>query len=284
MRSKVCAAALVGVLALAASGCSRADIDTWRRGGLPAPASDRATHVLSLWQGAWIAALLVGCLVWGLIIWSVIAYRKRDDSIPPQTRYHLPIEILYSAVPFVIISVLFFFTVKNQNAILAQEENGPATNEISVVGQQWSWTFNYVDNPEIGETVWETGTPQRPPTLYLPVGETVRFTLHSPDVIHSFFIPAFLFKLDVIPGKVNSFELTPTKEGEFAGKCAELCGTYHSRMLFTVRVVSKQEYLDHLEELQRRGQTGEVLGGEYSRTQVGVETGQPAEEPEGETP
>jgi cytochrome c oxidase subunit 2 len=230
--------------------------------------------MLSLWQGAWIAAACVGLLVWGLIIWSVIAYRRRDDKIPPQTRYHLPIEVLYSVVPFVIIGVLFYFTVRDQNAILKVDRDDPPANVIRVVGQQWSWTFNYLDRPgraapEAG-AVWESGTPDRLPTLYLPVGEKVGFHLESPDVIHSFFIPAFLFKMDVIPGEENYFELTPTKEGEFAGKCAELCGSYHAKMLFTVHVVSREEYAEHLRELRARGQTGEAVGGARATTQQGL--------------
>ncbi|WP_157180726.1 cytochrome c oxidase subunit II [Actinopolymorpha alba] len=271
-------ASLAGFVVLLASGCSAQELDTWKRVGMPPPASDRATHTLSLWQGAWIAALAVGVLVWGLIIWAVIAYRRRDDSVPPQTRYHLPIEILYSAVPFVIIAVLFYFTIRDQNAILKVDKEHPPANVVNVIGQQWSWTFNYLENPEVGTTVWETGTPGELPTLYLPVGEKVGFKLNSPDVIHSFFVPAFLFKLDVIPGKENYFELTPTKEGEFAGKCAELCGVLHSRMLFTVHVVSKQEYIAHLRELKAKGQTGEVTGGAHSTTQQGLESGSRAAE------
>ncbi|MET9020321.1 cytochrome c oxidase subunit II [Actinopolymorpha sp. NPDC004070] len=262
--------ALVGIALLVVSGCSTEQLDTWKRGGMPPPASDRATHTLSLWQGAWIAALAVGVLVWGLIIWAVIAYRRRDDSVPPQVRYHLPIEILYSAVPFVIIAVLFFFTVRDQNAILKVDKNDPPATVVNVVGQQWSWTFNYVDAPGTG-TVWESGTPEHLPTLYLPVGKKVGFKLNSPDVVHSFFIPAFLFKMDVFPGKTNYFELTPTKEGEFAGKCAELCGVYHSRMLFTVHVVSQEEYDAHLRQLKAKGQTGLNTGGAAAHTQQGTQ-------------
>ncbi|REF34904.1 cytochrome c oxidase subunit II [Thermasporomyces composti] len=267
-------ASLAGVALVSLSGCAGQGGGNWSRLGLPAPASDRATHVLNLWQGAWIAAACVGLLVWGLIIWSVIAYRRRDDKIPPQTRYHLPIEILYSVVPFVIIGVLFYFTVRDQNAILKVDRNDPPANVIRVVGQQWSWTFNYLDRPgraapEAG-AVWESGTPDRLPTLYLPVGEKVGFQLESPDVIHSFFIPAFLFKMDVIPGHENYFELTPTKEGVFAGKCAELCGSYHARMLFNVHVVSREEFAEHLRELRARGQTGEAVGGARATTQHGL--------------
>jgi cytochrome c oxidase subunit 2 len=127
---------------------------------------------------------------------------------------------------------------------------------INVVGHQWSWSFNYVDGD-----VYEAGTPARRPTLYLPKDQTVLFELTSTDVVHSFWVPNFLFKMDVIPGRQNEFAITPTREGTFAGKCAELCGFDHSRMLFTVKVVSPQEYEAHLAELRARGQTGQLPKG-----------------------
>src|SRR5690606_9714497 len=109
-------------------------------------------------------------------------------------------------------------------------------------GQKWSWTFNYQSEgiPEVGANVYDIGTVEQTPSLYLPVGQTVRFNLTSPDVIHSFWVPAFYFKRDVFPGQPSSFELPPTKEGVYAGKCAELCGTYHSAMIFEVHVVSQE--------------------------------------------
>jgi cytochrome c oxidase subunit 2 len=110
------------------------------------------------------------------------------------------------------------------------------------------------------------------PTLYLPVDESVRFELSSPDVVHSFWVPAFSYKLDVIPGRLNAFDLTPTREGTFAGKCAELCGTYHSRMLFNVEVVSAEEYAQHLEDLEAQGNVGVLLGGSEALQQDGLST------------
>ena len=80
----------------------------------------------------------------------------------------------------------------------------------------------------------------------------MKFTLHSNDVIHSFWVPAFLFKMDVIPGRHNTFEITPTKLGHFDGRCAELCGQDHARMLFNVRVVSPQEYDAYVTDLKAR--------------------------------
>jgi cytochrome c oxidase subunit 2 len=246
------ALALGLVLATAVTGCTSEDLP---RLGMPEPITEQGERVLSLWQGSWIAALAVGALVWGLTIWTAIFHRRRrhGQEIPPQTRYNVPIEALYTAVPLVIILVLFYFTVRDENE-LTELKNPDET--INVVGRQWSWTFNYTD-----ADVWEAGTPGNPPTLYVPRDERVRFTLTSPDVIHSFWVPQFLFKLDIVPGRINQFEITPTKEGTFAGKCAELCGVDHSRMLFNVKVVSPSEYQAHLAELKARGQTGVLPNG-----------------------
>jgi cytochrome c oxidase subunit 2 len=115
------------------------------------------------------------------------------------------------------------------------------------------------------------GTPAEIPTLYLPVGESVRFELSSPDVIHSFWVPAFSYKLDVVPGRDNAFTMTPEREGTYAGKCAELCGTYHSRMLFNVEVVTAEEYADRLAELEEQGNVGVAKGGSEAITQDGLD-------------
>ena len=122
---------------------------------------------------------------------------------------------------------------------------------------------------DLGDSVAITITTTDPTTLYLPVDQTVRFELESPDTVHSFWVPSFYMKMDTIPGRTNVFHATPNREGTFSGKCAELCGVYHSRMLFTVEVVSQNEYEDHLEDLRDAGQTGQVeapLRGSYSTT------------------
>lgn len=249
----------------ALTGCAAELIDQWERGGLPEPATEETPLISNLWVGAWIAALLVGVLVWGLILWAAFAYRRRDVSLPPQTRYNLPIEFLYTVAPLIVIGALFYFTVNKQDEILDVSEEPDIT--IGVVGQQWAWTFNYLD-----DDVYDTGTTTDPTTLYLPVDQTVRFELKSPDVIHSFWVPSFYMKMDVIPGRTNVFQVTPNREGRFAGKCAELCGAYHSRMLFNVEVVSQNEYEEHLETLRDLGQTGVIdapLRGSFSTEPVG---------------
>ena len=215
---------------------------------------------------------------------NTIRYRRRnDDEIPVQTRYNLPLEIFYTIAPVIMVVVFFSQTVHTQNIVL-KDDTAP-DNIIEVTGQQWSWTFNYgigqMDNSADDDRldsnfpyasyVHDGGTGAYIAELWLPVGETTRFNLHSPDVIHDFGIPAFLMRMDVIPGRVNHYVITPTRTGTFQGKCYELCGVYHSRMLFTVKVVSPQEYQQHLQELAAAGQTSDkpLLGGEYAYTEKG---------------
>jgi cytochrome c oxidase subunit 2 len=247
--------AVVGGLALlvtTVAGCSSEELP---RFGLPEAVTDQGHIVTNLWQASWIAALIVGALVWGLIGYTVIFHRRRsvhEGALPTQTRYNLPVEILYTVTPLLAVVVLFYFTWRDENQLLELEPNPDVT--VQVVGQQWSWTFNYVD-----EDVYTIGTPAEPPTLVLPVNETTEFILTSHDVIHSFWVPSFLFKLDMLPGDPNVIQMTPDKLGTFAGRCAELCGTYHSQMLFTVKVVPADEYEAAMDELAAAGNTGQIM-------------------------
>ena len=249
----------VGALALTlvASGCTANEAFFFNQ---PEPATEQGPIMINLWQGSWIAAWAVGVVTWGLMFWAAIVYRRRHkNDAPKQTRYNLPLEVLYTIVPLIMILGLFWFTARDQTEILTVKNDQQQT--VNVVGWKWSWGFNYVD-----QKVWDAGTPDHLPELVLPVNEKVRFELTSADVIHSFWVPAFLFKMDVIPGKTNVFELTPNKIGEFVGKCAELCGTYHSKMLFKVKVVSKPDFDAYLAGLKAKGQTGVVNSNRVTNT------------------
>jgi cytochrome c oxidase subunit II len=266
--------ALAAVGALLLGGCDSAEKTSIERLAQPVGATDRTDAIHSLWMGSWLAAMLVGVLVWGLIIYACIAFRRRrDDEIPVQTRYHLPLEILYTVAPVIVVLVLFYFTIVTQNDTLAAASpSGKADHTVTVVGQQWSWTFNYDKDPALDgkTTVFEAGTPANRPTLELPVNKSVDIKLRSADVNHSFWVPAFLFKMDVIAGKVNHFSFTPDREGTFVGRCAELCGTYHSRMLFNVKVVSESDYATYLKGLKSQGNIGPALGGSEIDQQNGL--------------
>lgn len=258
-------------LALLLGSCSQHSGNAFLRMALPKGASTDTDELFGLWLGAWIAVGVTFLLVFGLIVWSTIRYRRRSESfVPVQIRYHLPIEMLYTAAPLIAVSVFFFHTVEVQNQLTDESEN--PDHVITVVGQKWAWTFDYMEEDAVGgKSVYDTGTPEDLAELYLPVGETVRFELRSADVIHSFWIPAFYRKLDVVPGRENSFEVTPTEEGTYPGLCAELCGMYHSRMRFTVHIVSPEEYDQHMRELESEGNVGAPTGGEYPYTIEGLE-------------
>ncbi|HEX2894026.1 MAG TPA: cytochrome c oxidase subunit II, partial [Marmoricola sp.] len=228
---------VAGSATLMLSGCSVGTRDEWKRVAMPDPASAEAPDMLHLWQGAWIAAFAVGIVVWGLILYAVFRFRRRsEDEIPVQTRYNLPIEIFYTIAPIMMVIVFFFFTVQTQDKVLKTNDHPDHT--ITAVGQQWSWTFNYNYDAGYdhfkgravgGPVLHESGTTAQPPTLWLPKDESVQVHLYSPDVIHSFWVPAFLFKMDVFPGRDNHYTFTPTRLGTYEGRCAELCGVYHSR-------------------------------------------------------
>lgn len=242
--------ALTGLLLATLTACSSSELPTF---AMPVrDATDQAPRILSLWQGSWIAALATGGVVWGLILWSVVFHRRRrgETGLPPQTRYNLPIEVLYTVVPFIMVAVFFYFTARDEERIMEVSAN--PDHVVTVTGIQWSWQFAYTSDGG-GQT---TGTPGKPPTLVLPKGESVQFRLVSDDVIHSFWVPAFLFKMDVIPGQRNVFEVTPTKLGTFKGKCAELCGQDHARMLFNVDVVSPSEFQERVAALKDRNEQG----------------------------
>lgn len=272
-RRRLTLAALLGSSVLLLSGCGANNEFT--RLAMPDPASEQGAYTLRLWQGAWIAALITGVIVWGLIFYACAKFRRRsDDEIPVQTRYNLPLEIFYTIAPVIMVIAFFAQTVKTQNSVL--EESPTPDHVIDVVGQQWSWTFNYTGEDAVDDrNVFVAGTAADIPELVLPVGESTRFNLYSPDVIHDFGVPAFLMKMDVIPGRVNNYEITPTATGTYRGACYELCGVYHSRMLFTVRVVTPAEYDQYLQGLLETGVNDSdepVLGQSNADTQVGLDS------------
>lgn len=236
IRLAVVLAAVVPMVA----GCS---IDDMPRFGWPRGITPQADRMLQLWSGSTIAALVVGVFVWGLIFWAVLRYRKRasDEGLPTQVGYNLPIEVLYTVIPCLIISVLFYYTAVDQNFV--NKESPKPDVQVSVLAFRWNWQFGYVGlRDKNGQFVQTVGSSTEVPILVLPVNKKVLFTENSADVVHSFFVPEFLFKRDVLPGRTNSFEVTITKEGSFVGRCSEFCGTYHAFMNFEVRAVSPDEF------------------------------------------
>lgn len=265
------------------SGCSS---DAASRGFLPGfddgQVTNQTERITNLWVGSWQILLVVGLIVWGLMLWCITVYRKRrdDNQLPVQTRYHMPLEIMYTVLPMIMVLSFFYFTDRDMTEI--QDTSKTPDLTIQAIGKQWSWDFNYLDSDvySVGQQESDPsslgeddridgapGTSEALPTLYLPVDQRVEFELQSRDVIHSFWVPAFLYKLDMIPGRTNTFQIIPEREGVYAGKCAELCGEFHSGMLFNVAVVSEAEFDQHMDELRELGQTGSIPVEGFSRAQ-----------------
>lgn len=265
-RRAVALAGVTSAVALLTAGCSGYSVtQTLSTGWLPSTrdTTDETERIINLWNGSWIAALVVGFIVWGLILWCVVAYRRRKDEVglPAQLRYNVPLEIMYTVIPLIMVGVLFFYTARDQEAI--EDVVSDPDVRINVVGKQWAWDFNYLDAGVYEATRQVTRLPDGSaatdlPALYLPVDQTVELDLTTRDVNHSFWVPEFLYKKDLIAGRTNVVQLTPTREGVFRGRCAELCGQYHSEMLFEVHVVSEEEFEAHMAALRAAGQVGRL--------------------------
>lgn len=295
-------AVVLGAAALLLSGCSWSEVLGlgWPKGITPEAHLNR-----ELWIGSVIAALVVGAIVWGLIFWTSAFHRKKKDDteLPRQFGYNMPLELALTVTPFLIISVLFYFTVVVQEKMLDMQKPEVV---IDVTAFQWNWKFGYqkidfndgtfdydgVDNerraavaagpeglqgPEGGEfgssgpehaigakkrnleyLAWDMvetlGTSNEIPVLVLPKGKRIQFDLASADVAHAFWVPEFLFKRDVYPDPAannsdNKFQVAEINQtGAFVGRCAELCGTFHSMMNFEVRVVEPNDFKAYLQQ------------------------------------
>ncbi|MGH3751196.1 MAG: aa3-type cytochrome oxidase subunit II [Pseudonocardiaceae bacterium] len=242
-------AGLAGVVAFLSTGCSVHEVFAF---GWPEGVTPQAETMRALWIWATVAALAVGAIVGGLIMWSVAFHRKRSDEIPRQTQYNLPLEIVYTVIPSVIVAVLFYYTVTAQNFVNAKVDNPDL--RVKVVGFQWNWEFQYLQDRPGTDGVYQArrtvegaplstvGSSTTIPILVVPTNRVVEYRIESTDVLHAFFIPEFLFKRDVFPRpEKNStdhvFQTTVQRPGAFVGRCAELCGTYHAMMNFELRAL-----------------------------------------------
>lgn len=206
------------------------------------PMSEQGKKVYTLYNIVLAIALVIGVGVVGMILLSCVRYRKKpgDDTMPPQTHGNTTFEIIWTAIPTIICLGLFGMSFATIRAI----DNPKATHSaiIEVRGYQWSWTFDYGMNAAGTRVLVRTLSNDDPPEMVLPVGETVHIEERTDNVLHSFFVPSFLFKRDLVPGKANGFDLTVSSPGIYHGQCAELCGTEHAKMTFTVRAVSRTEF------------------------------------------
>lgn len=252
------------------AGCTQAQLQGWLPGD--PETTNHTSRTIGLWVTSWIVLLAVGVITWGLIIWAAVVYRRRkgQTGLPVQLRYNMPIEIFYTIVPLILVLGFFAFTARDQ-AVIEEPTKNPDV-KIEVFGKRWAWDFNYVTDNAYSAGVQADFNPDGTintdnlPVLYLPVDKSIEIKIESRDVIHSFWVVDFLYKKDMIPGKSNYMYFTPTKIGTYQGKCAELCGEYHSLMLFEVKVVSQEDYDVYIAAQKAAGFEGQI-GADYNVNQ-----------------
>ncbi|MCV0403222.1 MAG: cytochrome c oxidase subunit II [Chloroflexi bacterium] len=213
----------------------------------PEPVTETGRDVFNLYIIVLILAGIVFVGVEGFILYAIVRYRRQpgDDVLPEQHHGNTLVEIIWTLIPTVIVFVLFGFSMATLGDVEARSEEPGVT--IQVDGFQWNWTFRYEDGTVVNAQGGE------PPVLAVPVNEPVRVVLNSLDVNHAFYVPRFLIKRDLIDlgenGRDNELEFTITEAGEYAGQCAEFCGTQHADMVFTVNAMPRAEYDAYMEAL-----------------------------------
>jgi cytochrome c oxidase subunit II len=250
----VFALAIVAIFATL-TGCASGPV-TYEPGGEPAPGffppaptTAQGQFVFDAYPIIFAIAVAVFLLVEGLLLWNVFRYRRKatDIELPTQTHGHNTLEIIWTLIPAAVVTGLFVFTVDTLGKVERNPESTvQPTVTVDVTGFQWQWTFDYND-----QGLSFTGAGSDGPEMVLPVDETVRIRLHASDVIHSFYVPQFLYKKDVVPGRVNEFDVLVKDPGTYAGQCAEFCGLSHADMHFTVRAVTRAEFDQWVTEQQQ---------------------------------
>ena len=218
----------------------------------PPPITLQGRDTQDIYRLVFTIAAIIFLLVEGLIVFAVLRYRRRDDDheLPAQTHGNLIAESIWTIVPAVIVISLFVLSMSVQNTVEARVPQPDVT--VDVVGFQWQWTVGYgcPDSYAAATTVKPsadcefalTGVGKDGPDIHVPTGQTVRFRLHAADVIHAFYVPRFLYKKDVVPGRVNVFDVVVEEPGTFSGQCAELCGLSHAQMFLTLTAEDRGAY------------------------------------------
>jgi len=232
---RIAPALVLSAVALTLAGCAEAI--PWMYP--PDAATSEGQEIRDLYDIVFYIAAAIFIVIEGVIVYSVIRYRRKpgDVELPAQTHGNNLVEVIWTVIPTVIVAFLFYVSWQTLNAVDTVSAQ-PGT-VIRATAARFQWTFQYFtpDGTQAFETVAE---------MHVPVGETVQVRLHSPDVIHAFYVPRFLFKRDVVPGpneNVIDFTVDPAEAGQtIRGQCAELCGAFHGAMIFDVKAVTRADF------------------------------------------
>jgi len=222
---------IVGILVVITAVLAYFGIDIlWE---MPVEASIQAGYIDWMWNLELIAMSFLFALIVAPMIYSLVVFRRRkgDTTDGQHMEGNTTLEILWTIVPLFLVGIFAYFGAVNLSDTLRKD---PAAMVVKVTGVQWSWSFEYPPMDGIAVTSEE---------LHIPVGQQVLLQMTSKDVIHSFWVPEFRVKQDVVPGRITELRITPTLDGNYMVRCAELCGTSHYSMEKPV-VISSQEDFD----------------------------------------
>jgi cytochrome c oxidase subunit II len=207
---------------------------------LPESASEQFDRIQAIYWFVTVISIAIFAVVTAAVVFSVWKWRvpEDDDRDGPPIHGHTGLEILWTAVPAVLVTAIGIVSA----IVLARNADaGDRPLEVQAIGQQFAWKFVYGDDPDDGPASGE---------LVLPIGQPVRFTMTAVDVIHSFWVPNFGQKMDAVPGIETEIVVTPDRLGDFAVVCTELCGLGHATMRARARVVEQAEFDSWLQELE----------------------------------
>lgn len=196
---------------------------------LPKPASAQAGPIDTLFQSHFIMMAILFAFIMVMMLYSVVVFRRRPDDTEdgPHVHGHTGLEIAWTVIPTLVVIGFGVY-----GTVILGEITKEQTNEmtVSVVGEQWAWSFEYPADDI------------RSNRLVLPINQPVVLELESKDVLHSFWVPEFRVKQDLVPGTVKTLRITPTQLGSYRLRCAEICGSGHAGMLADVEVVSQADF------------------------------------------
>jgi cytochrome c oxidase subunit II len=221
---------IVGILVIVMSVLTYVGLDS--AGLMPVQASSQAADIDWMWNLEVIAMSFLFALIVVPLAYSLVVFRRRegDTTDAEHMEGNTRLEIAWTIVPLFIVVIYAYLGAINLAAV---QRVDPDAMVVKVTGLQWSWTFEY--QPVDGVTVVSK-------ELHVPVGKQLLLRMTSNDVIHSFWVPEFRLKQDLVPGRIMELRVTPNREGEYMVRCAELCGTAHYRMENPVVVSSEEEY------------------------------------------
>lgn len=225
-------------------------------GLLPESASLQAETIDWLFDIEIMAISFLFSLIIVPLIYSLIVFRRKpgDMSDGEHIEGHTKLEITWTVIPLILVLALAYLGAWSLGDTLRAD---PEAMELEVTAFQWGWKFKY---PEYGITTTE---------IYLPIDQQVLFVMESNDVIHSFWVPEFRVKQDIIPGQTTELRITPIELGEYKVRCAELCGTEHAYMLADVVVVSEGDFLAWVEA--QKALIPDTVGPDPDRGEIVVE-------------